>query len=228
MAALLLSTRIENIGKEIALINERTAEIEKKNKEILELEDKITNSQSLVALELQKNMDADKWMGENPKKDTSSFEETIKNTTDTNNKYNAAQALIKNIKELESLKEQYGEQTVKIELTRQAIQDCIKDTFNDPESVVLEGLAFDNEQLVYNGLPVHPESQSESEIMALGAKLKLCENKDLGILLLERTESFGEKRWQEVLKMCKDNNFQLIGELVQRGKEQLQIEIMAE
>jgi len=89
-------------------------------------------------------------------------------------------------------------------------------------------LAFDEEKLIYNGFPVHPESQSESEIMQLGVKLKFCENPDLGILLLERTESIGKKRWEEILAMCKEKNFQLIGEFVQRGQEKLQIEISAD
>ncbi len=159
----------------------------------------------------------------NPRKDISDFETTIKNATDTNNKYTAAQALFKDMALLETLKNEYGEQTVKIELTRQSIADTIRDI-----GLPVDGLSFDEEKLIYNNFPVHPDTQSESEIMHLGVKLKFCENPDLGILLLERTESIGQKRWDDILKMCKENNFQLIGELVKRGQEELQIEIMAE
>lgn len=202
---------------------ERFAEIEKKRKEIEELELKIKTTEDLINEDELKNKQADQWIKDNPKKEIESFETTIKNATDTNNKYQAAQALLKDMATLEQLEAEYGEHTVKIELTRQSIQDTIRDI-----GLPVEGLAFDEEQLVYNGFPVHPDSQSESEIMQLGAKLKFCENPELGILLLERTESYGQKRWEEILKMCKDNNLQLIGEYVQRGTEKLQIEIMAD
>lgn len=220
--------RNQAITNQNSIIIDAEIQIENKKKEILALEQKVAASKKLIDEEKVKNIQADEWIKSNPIKPTADFETAIKNATDNNNKYNDAQKLKKDIKELELLETQYGEQTVKIELTRQAIQDCIRDTFNDPDSQVLEGLSFDDEKLIYNGFPVHPESQSESEIMTLGAKLKLCENRELGILLLERTESFGEKRWQEILQMCEKEDLQLIGEFVQRGQEELMIEIQGE
>lgn len=216
-------SRAEAIAKDEKLIKEKQEEIQKKLQEIEALKESCLTIMSSNAIEEDKNKKADEWIKANPPKDVSSFETTIKNATDTNNKYQAAQALLKDMANLEQLEAEYGEHTVKIELTRQSIQDTIRDI-----GLPVEGLAFDEEQLVYNGFPVHPDSQSESEIMQLGAKLKFCENPELGILLLERTESYGKKRWEEILKMCKDNNLQLIGEYVQRGSEKLQIQIMSE
>lgn len=215
-------SRTEAIEKDKKSVEEKKAEIEKKKKEIEELEGKIKVSNELIEIEEAKNVKADEWLKVNAIKPIDEFETTIKNATDTNNKYNAAQALIKDMVKLESLKTEYGEQTVKIELTRQSIADTIRDI-----GLPVDGLTFDEEKLIYKGLPVHPESQSESEIMELGAKLKFCENPELGILLLERTESIGQKRWEDILKMCKDKGWQIIGEFVKRGQEELQIEIMA-
>ncbi len=180
-------SRSESIEKDKKTVLEKQVEIEKKKKEIEELEGKIKISNDLISIEELKNVKADEWLKANIVKPVDGFETTIKNATDTNNKYNDAQALIKDMKQLELLKNEYGEQTVKIELTRQSIADTIRDI-----GLPVDGLTFDEEKLIYNGLPVHPESQSESEIMELGAKLKFCENPDLGILLLERTESIGK------------------------------------
>lgn len=202
---------------------ERFAEIEKKRKEIEELEAKIKITEGLINEDELKNTQADEWIKANPKKDISSFDETIKNATETNNKFNAAKKLLDDMKALEAMEAEYGEHTVKIELTRQSIADTIRDI-----GLPVDELSFDEEKLIYKGLPVHPESQSESEIIELGAKLKFCENPDLGILLLERTESIGQKRWDDILKMCKDKNWQIVGEYVKRGQEKLLIEIMAE
>ncbi len=216
-------TRMQSIAAQNNIIIDANIEIEKKRNEINALESKIANANAVKLEEDKKNLQAEEWIKANPVKDISDFETTIKNATDTNNKYTAAQALLKDMALLETLKNEYGEQTVKIELTRQSIADTIRDI-----GLPVDGLSFDEEKLIYNNLPVHPDTQSESEIMHLGVKLKFCENSDLGILLLERTESIGQKRWDDILKMCKENNFQLIGELVKRGQEELQIEIMAE
>lgn len=215
--------RDSKIAKEWSIIGERDAEIEKKKREIAELEAKNNESRELIAEDQQKNEQAVEWLKQNPAKDTSSFEETIKNATETNNRAQAAEALKKDIERLETMQNEYGEMTAKIETTRQAIADTIRDI-----GLPVDGLTFDEEKLIYNDLPVHPESQSESEIMELGAKLKFCENPDLGILVLERTESIGQKRWESILKMCKDKNWQIIGEYVKRGQEKLQIDIMSE
>ncbi len=216
-------TRVFLISSQDAAIIEANAEINKKKNEIIVLEEKIAKANAIKLDEEGKNVLANEWIKANPLKDISDFETTIKNATETNAKHASAKKLLADMEELESLKNQYGEQTVKIELTRQAIADTIREI-----GLPVDGLSFDEEKLIYNGLPVHPDSQSESEIMHLGCKLKFCENPDLGILLLERTESIGQKRWEDILKMCKENNFQLIGELVKRGEEKLQIEIMAE
>ncbi len=216
-------SRTEAIEKDKKSVSEKQTEIEKKKKEIKELEDKIEQANQLICIEEAKNTKADEWLKVNVIKPIEEFETTIKNATETNNQYNDAQALIKDMKKLELLKSEYGEQTVKIELTRQSIADTIRDI-----GLPVDGLTFDEEKLIYNGLPVHPESQSESEIMELGAKLKFCENPDLGILLLERTESIGKKRWEDILNMCREKGWQIIGEFVKRGQEELQIEIMAQ
>lgn len=216
-------SRSLSIKKEVDLIAERKIEIEKKLEEIKEIESKLKKSSVFIEEETNKNIQADKWIKENPKKDVSSFEETIRSATDTNNRYNSSQLLIKDIERLEELTNEYGEHTVKIELTRQAIADTVRDI-----GLPVDDLMFDEESLIYKGLPVHPDSQSESEIMELGAKLKFCENPELGILLLERTESIGQKRWENILSMCKEKEWQIIGEYVKRGEEKLKIEISAE
>ena len=116
-----------------------------------------------------------------------------------------------------------GELTVKIESERQAISDTIK-SMDSP----VEGLSFEDESLVYNGVPVNENNLSTSEIMELGIRLKMAENPEFGIIFLQRGESLGKDRLKLIQELAKKNNFQLIIEEVQRGQEELVVQFIGE
>jgi len=162
-------------------------------------------------------------LSENSPIDISAFEATISTATERNNEYNAAIAIKRELETVEKLKEESGELTAKIEAERGAIETAIRDM-----KTPVEGLSFDDEQLLYNNVPVHPASLSTSEIEELGIRLKIAENPELGILFIGRAESIGAKRFDVIRKIAKDLNLQIIGEEVKRGQEKLTIEIIAD
>jgi hypothetical protein len=92
----------------------------------------------------------------------------------------------------------------------------------------VNGLFFNTEGLVYNGTPVHIDSMSTSEIIELGIKLKMAENPELGMLFIEHGESIGQKRYEDIMKIAKDNDWQIFIEQVVRGQEKLQVEFIVE
>jgi hypothetical protein len=124
--------------------------------------------------------------------------------------------------EFKELMEEIENLTIVIEGSRQAVSDAIKDMN------VVDGLSFDFDGLIYNGVPVTPTNLSTSEIMELGVKIKMHANKELGILFIERAESLGTKRLESIYNMAKENGWQVIMEQVDRGKEELEIMIEGE
>jgi chromosome segregation ATPase len=213
-----VKSRIESRTKDI----EKTKlEVEKKNKEIEALLGEVALLNKTIESDFELNLKAESWLTTNKTVDVSEFETKIKSATETNKKYEDAQQLKKDIAILNKMKEESEDLTVKIESEKQAIQDAIRDM----ESPI-KGLSFDEEQLVYNGIPVNPDSLSTSEIMELGIRLKMAENPDLGILFIERGESLGQKRLQEIQSIAEKAGWQIIMEQVERGTEKLHIEIM--
>jgi hypothetical protein len=151
------------------------------------------------------------------------IDEEILKATETNSNYIAAQQLIKYRQQFKELEDIAGELTVKIDSERQAISDTIKQ-MDSP----VEGLEYDNDILRYNGVEVSINSMSTSEIIELGVKLKMAENKELGILLIEHGESIGKERMSYIMDIAKKNNFQVIMEEVVRGQEKLTVEFIIE
>lgn len=199
--------------------NERINQIQKELADVKELEEKIEKLKESILAAEEKNVKADKFLSENTIISVSVFEEQINSSSEQNKKYDAAQELIAHYAKKESLTESVGELTAQIESGRQMIADAIKD------NTILDGLGFDNDQLLYNSIPVNPSSLSTSEIMELGYKLKVLENPNIPICL-EGLESFDEDKFNALLEFGKKNDIQIFGEQVERGAKELRFEII--
>ena len=174
-------------------------------------------------MELEKmNESANDWLATNDEINVTSMMAEKDNAFEINSAFEKKKDFEKQKYMLEALKADSGELTAFIESSKQAIEDAIRDC-----DVLVDGLTFDSDSLIYNGIPVTSHNLSSSEIMHLGCKLKMAENKDLGILFIQRGESLGAKRLKEIQEMANKYDWQIIMEQVDRGNEQLTIEIMS-
>ena len=160
------------------------------------------------------------WLTANKKIDTADIQTQINEASETNKKAAQAAQLIKDREAHAQAAEDYGTATANIESQRAEIARFIKEM-----AVPVDGLQFDDDMLIYKGIPVSLSTLSTSEIMELGVLMKIAENKGLGVLFLEHGESLGEQRLKDIQEIAAKNNMQLIIEQVERGKS-LHIEIM--
>lgn len=199
-----VQTRLDGRVKEISDID---AEIERLKAKKTELEEK--NNQANQFLTANRKIDLQSLMDKRDEADK--LNDNLRQKVDYDQK----------LKHLNMLKNESGELTVLIDTSRQAISDAIKDC-----ELPVEGLSFDAENLLFNGVPVTNTNLSTSEIMELGIRMKIAENPKLGLLFIERGESLGLKRLNLIRDIAKKYNMQLFMEQVDRGNEKLTIEIM--
>jgi len=159
------------------------------------------------------------WLTANKKIDTADIQTQINEASETNKKAAQAAQLIKDREAHAQAAEDYGTATANIESQKAEIARFIKEM-----AVPVDGLQFDDDMLIYKGVPVSEASLSTSEIMELGILMKIAENKNAP-LFLERGESLGAQRLKDIQEMADKNNMQLIIEEVRRG-EGLHVEIM--
>jgi len=210
--------------KDVATRYEMRAEsINKLSAEILELQQKLVSLQEQKSGEEMRQAEAKKWLDKNKEQPVADIQSQIDIASKNNDSYRSHTALKEQMDRLAKYEDEAGDLTVKIESGRQAIADTIRQ-MDSP----INGLEFDNETLIYNGLPVSPDTLSTSEIMVLGAKMKMAENPEVGILFLQKTECIGNARWKEILDMCKAEDWELIGEKVERGQEKLTFELFVD
>jgi len=148
------------------------------------------------------------------------IDKQIANAFSTNKLHSQAQELQKYIKDLDAYREQQQDLTVRIETQRQEIEEAIKDMSNP-----VEGLAFNEDSLIYNGIEVNPDCLSTSEIMILGARLELVKNQELGILFIPSAESMGTEKRKELVALVDAIDGQLIMEQVVDNQEDIKFEL---
>ncbi len=202
---------------------ERSIRIAQRMKEIEELEKKQYQLRELQQEEMTQHSAALEFLNKNPQSDISDFEKKLNDATEINKLHEQAQELIKIRVDLECAKEEAGEMTVALELQRQAIADKIREM-----KTPIDGLSFDEENLLYKGVIVSPDTLSTSEVMELGVRLKMAENPELGVLFLQHGESLGEQRFKDIMDLAKKAGWQVIMEQVERGNKNLKLQIIAE
>lgn len=214
------NTKNESIKQVKTAIESKKVDIENYGKRIAELEEEL---KFIKAKKIERQGEITKgnvWLLTNTLIDTTDIQTQINEASDINKKASQAAQLMKDQEAHAKAVEDYGTATANIESQRQTIADTIKQM-----DTPVEGLSFDDDMLIYKGVPVSDASLSTSEIMELGLLMKVAENKDLGILFLEGGESLGAQRLKDIQEMAAKNNMQLIIEEVRRNEE-LRIEIM--
>jgi hypothetical protein len=192
----------------------REKEIVGINAEIKRLEDK------RIELEML-NIKANDWLKKTKIEDVSELIVQKDKAVELNANYDIKVDYEKKRSGLNALKEQSENLTIMVETTRQLIADAIRDS-----QLSVEGLTFDDEHLIWNGVPVNVSNLSSSEIMELGVRMKIAENPNLGMLFIQRGESLGADRLAVIQKLAKELDLQIIMEQVDRGTETLKIEIL--
>lgn len=217
--AIAKNTTIEKVEQRQA---DRIEAIKKTDGAIKEME----NSLNALRLELtvlqEKQLEADNWLKANQQAPIVDIQQQIIDAAATNADHDAATELIALRGIAEDLKEASGTITANIESQRFEIQNAVKEMSNP-----VPGLEYDDNGLLFDGIPVHPDSLAFSKIRELGVKMRIAENPNLP-LFISNGESIGNKILGELLEIADKLGLQIFMEQFERGQDKLELEIMAD
>ncbi len=199
-------------------IVERELTITDINLDISELERLIREKREAIETNKTLNDQAINWLQYNTEIDVEESEKSLSSANEMNRVHTSSVNLKQKVKLLEEMKEEAGEMTALIDSSKGAIEEAIKDM-----DTPVPDLFYDMEGLVYKGNPVHPSVLSTAEIGHLGIQLKMAENPDLGIIFIANGQNYGSKRLAEI----ESYGWQIVMEQVERGTEELKIQIEA-
>lgn len=207
------SIRLEGKKEEVANAQKDAADL---IRQIEELQKRLSDKHAFIEIEKGKIKTGEEYLAANPLKDASAITAKISNASQTNKDAADAAELLKQRELYSKVEREWEALEVTVNTKKQTIADAIRD-YDAP----VDGLSFNEDSLLYNGLPVEFGSLSESEIMLLGMKMFIARNKEYGIVYLENSNLIGQKRWEELLNLVKENDIQLFAEEVVRGQDEL-------
>jgi hypothetical protein len=213
------NTNIEYVEKGLVDKAAKVKELEERRSALLKEIGQITESIEKCEDEIEKG---NFWLKENKRVDVKEFESKIQTANEENKKYESAQKLKSDLELLKKLKDESEDMTVLIETSKQAIKDTVQ------QLDVLDGLMYDDDGLIYEGIPVTPQNMSTSKRMFLGIKLKMLESPDVSFVTLNGFESIDQETAKEIQQFCEENDIQLIVEEVVKSQDKLTVEIMGE
>lgn len=212
--------------KDYSELNKKLAEIVKNNSEyegverrIKERESKIEALEKELAEQKKLQHDAQTWLFNNEKTDTSELEKEISEISDHNEKVDK-NLQAKKIKD--ELKTVLDEQTrLNAELAN--IEDTKRRVISDSKLPV-DGLTFDDNQLYYNSLPFEKNQINTAQLIIIGLQLNLALLKEVRIARFDGT-LLDNSNIELVNAWAKENDLQLFVEFVERDTEGLKIEV---
>jgi hypothetical protein len=210
--------KISEMNSKLTALDERKPTAEK---ELEEARAKVKALEAEIEDIATKKELGQKWLKENPEIDITSIESEYDSVIEFNSNVEKVEAVIKKQKELTANEEHYGELTALIDSSRQ----CISDTLRQMDFPI-EGISFDEENVYFNGKLIDESTMSTSEIMMLEVELKMSRTPNAAVVFIQRGESLGTQMLSQLQKVAKERGYQLIMEQVERGTEELKIELM--
>lgn len=198
----------EDIGKAESYIAKLKGELDEAHREMAEISKKAAHAERFLAA------NPAKMEGQGAQKQ---LEEAILHNT----KHAQRTEFFKKVDKRNSLVTDESALTNKIESNRQMKADIVRDA-----NLPIEGLSFDDDTLFYNGKTVDESMFSFSEIQMLGVEIQMAMARGAQILFIHNGESWGWERLKSLQLKAEERGFQLLMEQVERGTEELKIEIM--
>lgn len=192
-----------------------------RNERIVKIDEEISKLQLELQSIGQMNNEARKHLEDNTLIDISAVTDQINMATKHNAMVEKVATMRKKQSELEANKAESGDLTALHDSTKQAIQDAIRDM-----DFPIEGITFDSENVYYKGKMIDESTLSTAEIMMLEVELKMSKMPGAEVVFIQRGESLGKTMLIELQKRAKERGYQLIMEQVERGTEELKIELM--
>lgn len=184
-------------------------------------------AEKIAALELElaglkeKQIQAESFLAENKITDIKDLDAKISEASTHNTMVDKVKDYLQQISKMKELESQYGEESSLIDTQRELYRRTIREL-----ELPLPDLTFDEEQIIYQGRAVDNNVMSTSEIMGLGIMMKVAKNPGVRVMVVERAESLGTKKLNELIDTCDMYGFQILAEQVVRGQEELKIEYL--
>jgi predicted ATP-dependent endonuclease of OLD family len=203
-------------AKEVLDVYPKT--IEQSKNLIDEMKKKIKHLEELIGQEEQRILDSSKrieeaqnWLEGKKEVDLTELNESFNKIGQHNMHHQKVLAIREQEKELREKEKIADSKTQRL----QEIEAEKKSLFTS-DALPIPGLAFDEEKITYNGLPLSEDQLPTSQLIHVGLKIGMAMNPNLRLLIIRDGSLLDEDTLNEILRVCDEQNYQVIIEIVDK------------
>lgn len=197
------------------LLVELPLSIEEKEKELKKLKEALAEAQ-------EKKPKYDKYFKKNPEKP--SIDSLTKELEEINN-HNDVHKEIKKLEESNENLRKKKEGSKSLTDAILVMRDEKKEVFAK-YPLPVKGLAFDEENITYKGLPLHDDQINTATLITIGAKISMAMNPNLRLIIIKDGSLLDKDGIDLILKVCDKHNYQVLIEKVSDEGEGVEVKFV--
>jgi hypothetical protein len=188
---------------------------------IKELQQMIEKYKSEIESANKKCKQAVEWMEGKAKVDLKPLYDSFDGITEHNSHVEKIKALKEHELNLKKKQDESNQITKDIEKIDQDKKDIFKSS-----TLPVPGLEFDENQVLFEGLPFNEDQIPTSRLIEIGLRLGAALNPNLRLMVIKDGSLLDKKAMDHVLDFCDKNNYQILVEMVSTTDTELSIEFI--
>jgi DNA repair exonuclease SbcCD ATPase subunit len=216
----------ESIQKELSKVNEKITEhdrietgvvdkVKEAEKHLIEIKSLEKKVQEL----LDEASKGKKWLSKNDKPSPEDISKKLQEANDHNAKHKEIEEYKAKHNKVQNNKKEYKELGKKATSKQKEIAKIFSES-----SLPVDELTFDEDQVLYKGLPFNYDHHSHSEIMIVGAKIAMAMNPNLRTIFIKDGSLLDKDNLKVLVNLCDEMDYQLLIELVDFDGGELHVE----
>jgi DNA repair exonuclease SbcCD ATPase subunit len=216
-----LSNVVANHSEVTSKLNGFIRDEESLKNEIQELVERLQKKKDQLIVTQDNIIKGKEWLDKNPKPDMSALTQELEKINAHNDKH-------KIVAELDGKKEKYEllrQETDKQTVTLKNIEEEKKKIFSS-NALPVKGLEFDEEQVLFNGLPLSDKQIPTSTLIGIGCKIGMAMNPNLRLMVIRDGSLLDKKTLKYILDICEKQGYQILVEMVDQDGGDLSVEFV--
>lgn len=188
-------------------VNSAKLRIKELEKEILELKDKVEKGEE--------------WLSKNENPNVEELNSSLSEVRKHNEKHDYIKAKLNLISDIKEKRSNSGKATERLDRIKIEKKEIIAKS-----NLPIKNLTFDDDQVLFNGLPLDFDHHPKSHVIGIGVQIAMAKNPRLKTIFIDDGSLLDEQTLNWLFDKCEKEGYQIICEMVDWKADDMHVEYM--
>lgn len=188
-------------------VNSAKLRVEAIKAEMLELEEKIKKGEE--------------WLSKNEKPNVEELNNKLTEVREHNTKHDFIKGKLNLISDIKEKRSESEKATERLDQIKHEKKKVIAKS-----NLPVKDLTFDEDQVLFKGLPLDSDHHPKSHIISIGVQIAMAKNPRLKTIFIDDASLLDEQTLKWLFKKCEEEGYQIICEMVDWNADDMHVEFM--